>query len=127
MTDVKGSHIQIHKRLLSSDRVVFIVVSMTIIATLVEAGIIGTTGFVGARNLGLEVTIFVGLGILCVSSQLIILYYVRGKVGKSFHSHAHTHIGVINKAIVIVQLGIVALLIVVLSEVSLTNSIIKFS
>ena len=122
MTDVEGSHIQIHKRLLSSDRSVFIVVSMTIIATLVEAGIIRTTGFVGARNLGLEVTIFVGLGILCVSSQLIIMYYVRGKVGKSFHSHAHTHIDVINKAIVIVQLGIVALLIVVLSEVSLTHS-----
>jgi hypothetical protein len=121
MTDVESNYRQIHKRLLSSDRVVFIVVSMTIIATLVETGIIRTTGFVGARNLGLEVVIFVGLGILCISSQLIILYYVRGKVAKSLLAHVNTHIGIINKAIFIVQLGIIALLIVVLSEVSLTN------
>jgi hypothetical protein len=122
MTDVEGSRTQIHKRLLSSDRIVFVIVCATIIATLVEAGIIRTTGFVGARDLDLEIAIFVGLGILCVSSQLIILYYVSGKVRKSFLSHSHTHIGVINNATVIVQLGIIALLVIVLLEVPLTSS-----
>jgi hypothetical protein len=77
---------------------------------------------VGARDLDLEIAIFVGLGILCVSSQLIILYYVSGKVRKSFLSHSYTHIGVINNATVIVQLGIIALLVIVLLEVPLTSS-----
>jgi hypothetical protein len=121
MTNAEGHHIHIH-RWLSSDRVVFVVVSVTIIAVLVEAGIIRTTGFVGTRDLSLEIAIFVGLGILCTSSQLIILNFVRNKVEKSFLSHTHTYIGFINKAIIIVQVGIIALLIVVLLEVSLAHS-----
>jgi hypothetical protein len=121
MTNAEGHHVHLHKWL-SSDRVVFVVVSVTIIAVLVEAGIIRTTGFVGARDLSLEITIFVGLGILCMSSQLIILSFVRNKVEKSFLSHTHVYIGFINKAIIIVQLGIIALLVVVLLEVSLIHS-----
>lgn len=67
MTDVEGSPTHIHKGLLSSDRVVFVIVSATIIGVLVEAGIIRVSGFVGARDLSQEITIFVGLGdLLCV-------------------------------------------------------------
>ena len=122
MTHVEGSPTHIHKGLLSSDRVVFVIVSATIIGVLVETGIIRVSGFVDVRNLTSEVTFFVGLGIFCIFSQLIILNFVRNKVGKSFLSHNRMHIGVINKAIVIVQLGIIALLVVVLLEVSLTFS-----
>jgi hypothetical protein len=122
MTDVEGSPTHIHKGLLSSDRVVFVIVSATIIGVLVEAGIIRVSGFVGVRDLSQEITIFVGLGIFCMFSQLIILNYVRNKVGKSLLSHNHIHIGVINKTVVIIQLGIIGLLVVILLEVSLTSS-----
>ena len=121
MTKVEGRSTHIHKWL-ASDRVVFVIVSATIIAVLVEAGIIRVSGFVGARDLGQEITIFVGLGIFSVFSQLIILNYVRNKVGRSFLSHNHMHIGVINKAVVIIQLGIIGLLVIILLEVSLTFS-----
>ena len=76
----------------------------------------------GVRDLGHEITIFVVLGILCIFSQLTILNFVRNRVGKSFLSYNHMHIGIMNKAIVIVQLGIIVLLVVVLLEVSLTFS-----
>ena len=89
MTNVEGNSTHIHKGLLSSDRVVFVVVSATIIGVLVETGIIRVSGFVGVRDLSHEIAIFVGLGIFCVFSQLMILNYVRNKVGKSFLSHNH--------------------------------------
>jgi hypothetical protein len=107
MTNAEGSPTHTHKGLLSSYRVIFVVVSATIIGVLVETGIIRVSGFVGVHNLGHEITIFVGLGIFCIFSQLIILNFVRNRVGKSFLSYNHMHIGVMNKAIVIVQLGII--------------------
>ena len=122
MTNVEGSPTHIQNGLLSSERVIFVLVSATIIGVLVETGIIRVSGFGDVRDLSPEVTIFVGLGIFCVISQLIILNFVRNKVGKSFPSHNHMYIGVINKAIVIVQLGIIVLLVVILLEVSLTFS-----
>jgi hypothetical protein len=122
MTNVEGSPTHIHKGLLSSYRVIFVVVSATIIGVLVETGIIRVSGFVGVRDLGHEITIFVVLGILCIFSQLTILNFVRNRVGKSFLSYNHMHIGIMNKAIEIVQLGIIVLLVVVLLEVSLTFS-----
>jgi hypothetical protein len=121
MTSVEGNPKRVNKWL-SSDRVVFLVVSAIIIGVLVETGIIRASGFVGERDLGLEITIFVGLGIFCVFSQLMILNFVRDRVGKSFLSHTHMHIAAISKAIVIAQLGIIALLVVVLSEVAITFS-----
>ena len=121
MTKVESRSTHIHKWL-ASDRVVFVIVSATIIGVLVEAGIIRVSGFVGSRDLSQEITIFVGLGIFCVFSQLIILNYVRNKVGRSFLSHNHMHIDIINKAVVIIQLGIIGLLVIILLEVSLTSS-----
>jgi hypothetical protein len=72
------------------------------------------------HDVSADVKIFIGLGIFCVFSQLIILNFVRNKVGKSFLSRNHVRLGVINKAMLMVQLGIIVLLIVVLLEVSLT-------
>ena len=45
---------------------------------------------------------------------------MRNKIGKSFLSRNHMHLDIINKAALIVQLGIIVLLIVVLFEVSVT-------
>ena len=53
-------------------------------------------------------------------SQLMILNFVRNKIGKSFLSH--NRIGLLNKVIVLIQLGIIALLVLVFLEVSLTSS-----
>lgn len=122
MTNVEGSPTHIYRGLLSSDRVVFVVVSATIIGVLVETGIIRASAFVGVRDLSSEVTIFVGLGIFCIFSQVIILNYVRKKVGKLFVAYDHKLIRVLNKAIAIVQLGIISLLVVVLTEVLFTFS-----
>ena len=120
MTNSGGNSTLIHNGLLTSDRAVFVVVSATIIGVLVETGIIRVSGFVGVRDLSLDIAIFVGLGIFCVFSQLMILNFVRNKIGKSFLSH--NRIGLLNKVIVLVQLGIIALLVLVFLEVSLTSS-----
>ena len=120
MTNSGGNSTLIHDGLLTSDRAVFVVVSATIIGVLVETGIIRVSGFVGVRNLSLDIAIFVGLGIFCVFSQLMILNFVRNKIGKSFLSH--NRIGLLNKVIVLIQLGIIALLVLVFLEVSLTSS-----
>ena len=120
MTNSGGNSTLIHNGLLTSDRTVFVVVSATIIGVLVETGIIRVSGFVGVRDLSLDIAIFVGLGIFCVFSQLMILNFVRNKIGKSFLSH--NRIGLLNKVIVLIQLGIIALLVLVFLEVSLTSS-----
>ena len=120
MTNSGGNSTIIHDGLLTSDRAVFVVVSATIIGVLVETGIIRVSGFVGVRDLSLDIAIFVGLGIFCVFSQLMILNFVRNKIGKSFLSH--NRIGLLNKVIVLIQLGIIALLVLVFLEVSLTSS-----
>ena len=120
MTNLGGNSTLIHNGLLTSDRAVFVVVSATIIGVLVETGIIRVSGFIGVRDLSLDIGIFVGLGIFCVFSQLMILNFVRIKIGKSFLSH--NRIGLLNKVIVLVQLGIIALLVLVFLEVSLTSS-----
>jgi len=122
MTNIEGRPTRLHKGLLSSDRVVFLVVSITIIGVTVETGIIRVAGFVNMRDLISEIAIFVGLGIFCIFSQLIILNFVSKRVGKSFLFHNRRHIGVINKAIVTIQVGIIALLVAVLLEASLTFS-----
>jgi hypothetical protein len=122
MTKVEGNPTRIRNRFLSSDRVVFVFVSAIIIGVLIEAGIIRVSGFVGTRDLTQEITVFIGLGIFSVFAQLIILNYVRNKVSRSYHFHNQMHIGVISKAIVIIQLGIIALLVVVLLEVSFSSS-----
>ena len=87
MTNVEGNPTHIRKGLLSSDRVVFVFVSAIIIGVLIEAGVIRVSGFAGIRDLTQEITIFIGLGIFSVFAQLIILNYVRNKVGRSFLYH----------------------------------------
>jgi hypothetical protein len=120
MTNSGGNSTLIHNGLLTSDRVVFVVVFATIIGVLVETGIIRVSGFIGVRDLSLDIAIFVGLGIFCVFSQLMILNFVRNKIGKSFLSH--NRLGLLNKVIVLVQLVIIALLVLVFLEVLLTSS-----
>jgi hypothetical protein len=122
MTKVEGNPTHIKKGLLSSDRLVFAVVCATIIGLIVETGIIRVSGFEAVGDVSADVKIFVGLGIFSVFSQLIILNFVRNKIGKSSLSRNHMRLGVISKAMLIVQLGVIVLLIVVLLEVSLTFS-----
>jgi hypothetical protein len=122
MTNAEGSPPHMQKRLLSSDRVVFGVVSATIIGVIVETGIIRVSGFEDVVDISANVIIFVGLGVFCIISQLIILNFIRKKVGKSFLSLNLLQMDVINKVIVIVQLGVIALLVVILLEVALTFS-----
>jgi hypothetical protein len=121
MTSVEGIPKHVNKWL-SSDRVVFVIIAATIIGLIFETGIIRISGFVGVHDIRHEVTIFVGLGILCLFSQLAILNYVRNKVGKRFLSHSQMRIGIISKVVVIIQLGIIALLIIVFLEVLLNFS-----
>lgn len=83
MTNVEGNRTLMNKWL-SSDRVVFVIVSATIIGLIFETGIIRVSGFVGVHDIRPESTIFIGLGLLCIFSQLVILNYVRNKVGKVF-------------------------------------------
>jgi hypothetical protein len=95
MSNVEGNPTHIRKGLLSSHWVVFLVVYATIIGVLVETGIIRVSGFVGIRDLGSEIKIFVGLGIFCIFSQLLILNFVRSRFGRPFRSDNHTRIAAI--------------------------------
>lgn len=121
MTSVEGKPKHVNKWL-SSDRVVFVIVAATIIGLIFETGIIRVSGFGGVHDIRHEVIIFVGLGILCLFSQLVILNYVRNKVGKRFLSHSQMRIGIMSKVVAIIQLGIIALLIIVFLDVSLNFS-----
>ncbi len=121
MTNVEGNRTLMNKWL-SSDRVVFVIVSATIIGLIFETGIIRVSGFVGVHDIRPESTIFIGLGLLCIFSQLVILNYVRNKVGKVFFFRTSMHIGIINKVVVIIQLGIIALLVIVFLEISFNFS-----
>ncbi|MFL6435484.1 MAG: hypothetical protein ACJ71O_17335 [Nitrososphaeraceae archaeon] len=94
MTEVEGNPTRIQKGLLSSHRVVFAVVCATIIGVIVETGIIRVSGFQAVRDVSADVKIFIGLGIFCVFSQLVILNFVHNKVGKSFLSRNHMRIGI---------------------------------
>lgn len=109
MTKVEGNPIHIKKGLLSSDRLVFAVVCATIIGLIVETGIIRVSGFEAVGDVSADVKIFLGLGIFSVFSQLIILNFVRNKIGKSSLSRNHMRLGVISKAMLIVQLVIIVL------------------
>lgn len=122
MANMKSRPYSNPKGVLSSDRLVFVVVSATIIGILVETGIIRVSGFVNVRDIGSEIAIFVGLGLFCVFSQLLILNFVRNKLGKSFRYQSHMHIGFINGTIIVVQLVIISLLAAVLLEVLFTFS-----
>ena len=68
MTKVEDNPTRIQKGLLSSDRVVFVVVCTTIIGVIVETGIIRVSGFEVVSDVSADVKIFVGLGIFCVFS-----------------------------------------------------------
>jgi hypothetical protein len=110
------------KGLLSSDRLVFVVACATIVGVVIETGVIRVSGFVGLSEVGANVKTFVALGIFCIFSQLIILNFAHRKVGKSFLSPERLHMNVVNKVIMFVQLGIIALLVAILFEVSLLLS-----
>lgn len=122
MTKVEGSSTSIEKALLSSYRAVFLIVCATIIGVLIETAIIRVSGFEAEGDLNTDVKIFVGLGIFSVCSQLIILKFVRNKVKKSLLSRNHMHVGSINRAVIIVQVGIIISLLIVIAEVLLTSS-----
>ena len=122
MTNLEGKPTNMKKRLLSSDRLVFAVVCAAIVSVVIEIGVIRVSGFVGISDVGTNVKTFVALGIVCICSQLIILNFANNKVRKSFLFIERLHIKVVNRAIMIVQLGIIALLVAILFEVSLILS-----
>jgi hypothetical protein len=55
MTNVEGTPTTIHKGLLSSNWVVFLIVSATIIGLIVETGIIRVSGFEGVHDIRSEI------------------------------------------------------------------------
>ena len=119
MIKVKSSLINIRKKS-SSNRVVLVLVAITIIGVIVETGIIRVSGFVDIIDSSVTVKIFVGVGIFCIVSQLIILNFVSDKIGNSFRPLKSFSMKIINKGAVIVQLGIIIFLVLVLLEVALT-------
>lgn len=120
MPRIESISTYIRKRLFYSDLLVFVVVAATIIGVVIETGIVRVSGFVDVVDTIANVKIFVAVGIFCVVSQLIILNFVRNKVGKSPRSINLLHIEFTNKTTMIVQLGIIILIVSVLLEVALT-------
>ena len=117
MTKVRNALIQMNS-LISSDWVVYAVVSATIIGVLLETGIIRVSGFEGI-DISTYVIFYVGLSIFCIISQLIILKFVGNKIEKPFVSRSRLHMSIISKAMVAVQVGIIVLIFVILAEIAL--------
>jgi len=118
MTKIKDNLIQM-TRFISSDWVVYAIVSASIIAVSLETGIIRISGFEN-KGISTYAVFFVGLSIFCIISQLIILKFVGNKLDKSFVSGRHLHLSKMKKAIVAVQLGISVLIVIILLEITLT-------
>lgn len=108
-------------RMMSSDWLVYVIVSATIICVSLETGIIRVSGF---ENTGISTytLFFVGLSIFCIISQIIIVRFVGNKVNKSLVSTAHSHLSKMKKLILVVQLGITGLIILILFQIMLTYS-----
>jgi hypothetical protein len=109
------------KRLISSDWIVYALVSVTIISVSLETGIIRISGF---EDTGISTysLFFVGLSIFCIISQLIILKFVGNKVNKFLESSPHLHLSKMKKGIVAVQISISVLIIIILLEIMVTYS-----
>jgi hypothetical protein len=107
--------------LLSRDWIVFVVVSALLVGLVFEISLVRVSGFESVHDVHISVEIFTALEIFCLISQLIILNFVHKKIGK-FVSVNKSHIDIIHKAIVLTQLGIIALLLVVLYEITLTST-----
>jgi hypothetical protein len=122
MTRLEQNSLYVLKGLFSAYRVVFAVVAATIISVIVETGIVRVSGFVDIIDTAANMKIFVGVAIFCVVSQLIILNFVRHQFGNFFRAINPLHIEVINKATVMIQLGIIVLIVSVLLEVGFTVS-----
>jgi hypothetical protein len=120
MTSEDGNSQYASRGVLSRDLGVFMVVSVLVIALVFETSLIRVSGFRSTPDVNADVKIFTVLEIFCLISQLIILNFVHKKISKSLLSLHRLRIRIINKAIVIIQLGIIALLLVILLEVTLT-------
>src|SRR5690349_16999864 len=111
-----GNYLRILGEVLSRDRVVFVIVSVLLIGLVLEISIIRVSGFESTPDINTEVKIFTSLEIFCLISQLIILNFVHKKVSE-FGSRSNSRIHIIHRAIILTQLGIIALLVGILSEV----------
>ena len=115
-----GSNIE-HEFLehLTRDRVVFIVISALVVGLVLEISIVRVSGFENVPDIPTNVKIFSALEILCLFSQIIILNFVHRKV-RNFISLNKPYLHILHKAILFTQLGIIALLVVILFEVNVT-------
>jgi hypothetical protein len=120
MTNAADNIQHVAKGSLSHGWLVFVVVAGTVIGLVLETGIIRVSGFESIHDVNSDIKIFIGLEILCIISQLMILNFVHKKVGKSFLSLNMSRMHIINKGMAVIQLGIIALLLIILFEIALT-------
>jgi hypothetical protein len=104
--------------LLTRDRIVFVVISALVVGLVLEISLIRLSGFENVPDVPTNVKIFTALEILCIFSQLIILNFVHRKVRNSVSLKRYLHI--LHKAMVLIQLGIIALLVAILCELTVT-------
>jgi hypothetical protein len=105
--------------LLTRDRIVFIVISALVVGLVLEISLIRVSGFENVPDVPTNVKTFTALEILCLSSQVIILNFVHRKV-RNFVSLNKRYLHIMHKAVMFTQLGIIALLLVILFEVTVT-------
>src|SRR2546423_14496456 len=105
--------------LLTRDRIVFIVISALVVGLVLEISLIRVSGFENVPDVPTNVKTFTALEILCLFSQVIILNFVHRKV-RNFVSLNKGYLHIMHKAVMFTQLGIIALLLAILFEVTVT-------
>ncbi len=112
------NHIQRSKfgQIVSTHWVVFGVMTLLIVALVLETSIISISGFGELHNSIKDVPIFGMLTVICITSQLIILYFV----GLKTFTTKDSLMRITFKAVVLTQIGIVIMLTILLLEVALS-------
>jgi hypothetical protein len=121
MGQIDGNYLHILGGILSNYRVVFTIVCVLFIGLVLEISLISVSGFGSTPDVYTNVKIFTGLEIFCLISQFIVLNFVHKKVSY-FISHSNRRIYILHKAILLTQLGIIALLAAILYEITFNFS-----
>jgi hypothetical protein len=106
-------------KIISSYWILLGVLSVLIVGLVFESSVVSLSGFENIHSSATDIPIFVALGVLSLASQVIILNFVFRKIN-SFGSFKKSGLPIVFKAMLLTQLVILALLTLILYEVSLT-------
>ena len=102
-------------------RTVFIIISFIIVALIIDTSIIKLARFSTDQSSNSSITIFTILVIIYAVGQYLILGFVKGKINKIITGE-HLHLDVIHKVVSIIQYAMMAILVSIILQMTVTSS-----